>query len=201
MATLRVALTGGIATGKSFCLARFAGHGVPVIDADRLAHAALAPGTPGHAAAVARFGPQLVTAAGLIDRPALGRLVFDDASARRELEAIIHPVVYRAIDQWFAGLGDAGAPLGLADIPLLYETGREIDFDRVIVAACPPALQVERVMARSGLTRAEASQRIAAQLPIEAKAARADFVIDTSGSPEETDIQIRSVLEELRIVN
>ena len=198
MATIRVALTGGIATGKSFCLARFADRGVPVINADTLAHEAIASGTPGHASVVARFGAEVVAADGTIDRRALARIMFDDVKARRDLEALIHPVVYRAIDRWFAGLGDAGAALGLAEIPLLYETGREIDFDRVIVAACPQAMQIERLMARSALSAAEAAQRIAAQLPIDEKAARADFVIDTSGSIEETENQISAVFEELR---
>ena len=198
MPTLRVALTGGIATGKSFCLARFADRGVPVIDADRLAHAAIEPGTPGHAAVAARFGAPLVTAGGAIDRAALAKIVFGDTKARRDLEAIIHPGVYRAIDQWFASLGDAGEPIGIADIPLLYETGREIDFDAVIVAACPVPMQIERLMRRSGLSKAEAAERIGAQLPIEVKSAQADYVIDTSGSVEETDAQVRDVLGELR---
>ncbi|MDQ3069763.1 MAG: dephospho-CoA kinase [Acidobacteriota bacterium] len=199
MPTLRVALTGGIATGKSFCLAQFARRDVPVIDADRLAHAAVAPGSPGHAAVIARFGEGVVTPDGAIDRPALGRIVFGDARARRELEAIIHPAVHRAIDAWFAELGDAGAPLGIADIPLLYETGRDIEFDHVIVAACPVAMQIERLMARSGLTRADAKLRVAAQLPITVKTGRAGFVIDTSGSFAETETQVSRVLAELRI--
>ncbi|HEX6323811.1 MAG TPA: dephospho-CoA kinase [Vicinamibacterales bacterium] len=199
MATLRVALTGGIATGKSHCLQLFAAAGVPTIDADRLAHDAIAPGTPGHAAIVARFGPGVVTADGAIDRPALARIVFADATARRDLEAIVHPRVYRAIGDWFGALGDRGEPLGIADIPLLYETGRDIDYDTVIVASCPPAMQIERLMQRSGLSRAEAEARLAAQLPIDAKAAKADHVIDTSGTLEETDAQVRRILRELRI--
>ncbi len=198
MATLRVALTGGIATGKSFCLGRMAAAGVPVIDADRLAHDTIAPGTPGHDAVIARFGAHLAGAGGQIDRAALGRVVFDDARARRELEAIIHPAVYRAIAQWFASLGDRGEPLGVADIPLLYETGRDIDFDAVIVASCPVTMQVERLMRRNALSREEAIRRVAAQLPIDAKAARAGYVIDTSGSFEETETQISRVLDELR---
>ncbi|MEX2271032.1 MAG: dephospho-CoA kinase [Vicinamibacterales bacterium] len=196
--TKRVALTGGIATGKSHCLTLFAAAGVPTLDADRLAHAALEPGAAGHAAVVARFGSDLVTPAGAIDRHALAKLVFEDARARRDLEAIIHPGVYRAIDQWFASLGDAAAPLGIADIPLLYETGREIDFDQVIVAACPVSMQIERLMKRNNLSRAEAAQRIAAQLPIDAKAEKADYIIDTSGSLDETENQVRNLLAELR---
>lgn len=198
MTTLRVALTGGIATGKSFCLAEMAAAGVPTIDADRLAHDAIAPGTPGFDAVVLRFGRGVVGASGAIDRPALGRLVFGDARARRDLEAIIHPGVYRAVERWFAELGDRNERLGVADIPLLYETGREIDFDVVIVASCPPEMQVERLMARNALSRDEAAQRMAAQMPIGEKAERADHVIDTSGSFDETRNQIRRLLEELR---
>jgi dephospho-CoA kinase len=196
--TLRVALTGGIATGKSFCLAEMAAAGVPTIDADRLAHDAIAPGTPGFDAVVLRFGRGVVGVAGAVDRPTLGRLVFGDARARRDLEAIIHPGVYRAVERWFAELGDRSEPLGIADIPLLYETGREIDFDVVIVAACPPEMQLARLMARNGLTRDEAAQRMAAQMPIGEKTERADHVIDTSGSFDETRNQVRRVIEELR---
>ncbi|HUF25100.1 MAG TPA: dephospho-CoA kinase [Vicinamibacterales bacterium] len=198
MATLRVALTGGIATGKSHCLQLFTAAGVPTIDADRLAHEAIAPGTPGHAAVVERFGRQIVTEGGAIDRPALAAIVFGDAAARRDLEAIVHPRVYRGIGDWFGALGDRGEPLGIADIPLLYETGRDIDYDTVIVASCPPAMQIARLMQRSGLSRAEAEARLAAQLPIDAKAAKADHVIDTSGTLEETENQVRSLLEALR---
>ena len=198
MPTKRVALTGGIATGKSFCLARFAALGVPTIDADQLAHAAIAPGTSGHEAVVDRFGGSVVSDTGAIDRPALARIVFEDAKARRDLEAIVHPRVYRAISEWFAELGDRREPLGIADIPLLFETGREIDYDAVIVTSCPREMQIERLMRRSGFSRAEAEQRVAAQLPIEDKAAKADHMIDTSGTFEETETQVSRVLEALR---
>src|SRR5690606_2997560 len=98
-------------------------------------------------------------------RPALGRLVFADASARRELEAIVHPDVYQAIEQWFVELAITGASTrGIADIPLLYETGQADRFDVVIVAACPASLQLERLMARDGLARDDALQRIGAQI-------------------------------------
>ena len=198
MTTLRAALTGGIATGKSFCLAEFAAAGVPVIDADRLERDVVAPGTPGLKAVAARFGAGAIGADGAIDRPVLARLIFGDARARRDLEAIIHPGVYRAIDRWYAELGDQGEPLGIADIPLLYETGREIDFDTVIVASCPPEMQVERLVARNGLTPEEARLRLAAQMPIGEKTERADHVIDTSGGFDETAAQVRTVLLSLR---
>ena len=191
---LRVALTGGIATGKSYCLARFAERGVPTIDADVLAHRALAPGTPGHGAVVSRFGPGVLQPNGEIDRKRLGQVVFTDAAARRNLEAVTHPVVYQAIEEWFAAL-DQSVRLAIADIPLLYESGHDRDFDRVIVAACPPAIQLERLVARGGLTEAEAKQRLAAQMPIEEKTARADYIIDTSRERADTDRQVGDVYE------
>lgn len=198
MPTKRVALTGGIATGKSFCLSRFAAMGVPTIDADQLAHQSIAPGTAGHDAVVERFGGDVVGDAGVVDRSALARIVFQDAKARRDLEAIVHPRVYRAISQWFADLGDRREPLGIADIPLLFETGREIDYDAVVVTSCPRDMQIERLMQRSALSRTEAEQRVAAQLPIEEKAARSDYVIDTSGTFEETERQVATTLAELK---
>jgi dephospho-CoA kinase len=193
----RVALTGGIATGKSHCLRRFASLGVPVIDADVLARDAVAPGTPGLASVVRRFGPQVLGLDGMLDREALARIVFADAGARRDLEAIVHPVVYAAIQDWFSHL-DSQTPFGIADIPLLYETGHAGDFDRVIVAACDVETQLQRVMARDGLTKAEAERRLAAQMPISEKRRKADYVVDTSGEPSETDRRVLEVWERLR---
>jgi dephospho-CoA kinase len=194
---LRVALTGGIATGKSQCADRFRGLGVPVIDADVLAHAAVAPGTPGLTAVAARFGPAVILPSGALDRPALGQLIFADPTARLDLEAIIHPLVYKEIAQWFAEpkpIPQVG--FRLADIPLLYETGRASDFDRVIVAVCPTEMQLARLAAR-GFSDDEARQRIASQLPLAEKVRMADFVIDTSGSFEQTDQQVTDVWERL----
>lgn len=189
---LRVALTGGIATGKSYCLARFADAGAPTIDADGLARQAIAPGTTGFTQVVSRFGNSIVKPDGSLDRNALGDLVFADSDARRALEAIIHPVVYATISRWFEGLAKAGRfQAAVADIPLLFETGRERDFDAVVVARCPPAMQRTRLMERNGLSAADADRRIASQLPIDEKARRGDFVIDTSGSFDETDRQVR----------
>jgi dephospho-CoA kinase len=187
-------MTGGIATGKSHCLARFAALGAPVIDADQLARDVVQPGSPLLSAISALFGAQVIDAAGRLDRQAVAKIVFADAVARRDLEAVIHPQVYAAIERWFA---DLTAPFGIADIPLLFETNRSADFDAVIVVACSPALQVERLRQR-GLSEAEARQRLASQLPIDDKVARADFVIDTASSVEETNRQVVEVWERLR---
>ena len=192
----RVALTGGIATGKSHCLAHFAHLGVPVVDADELARAAVSPGSAALTAIASRFGSSLIQPDGELDRKALGHIVFPDPDARKDLEAIIHPFVYRAINDWFASL-ESSAGFGLADIPLLYETGHERDFDRVVVAACSEEQQVERLRGR-GLTQNEARQRIASQSPLAGKVARADYVINTSRSVEETNQRIEEVWKNLK---
>jgi dephospho-CoA kinase len=192
----RIGLTGGIATGKSHVRAQFERLGVPTVDADVLAREAVAPGTPGLAAVVARFGNRVLAADGSLDRKALGAIVFADAEARRDLEAIVHPRVRLATNAWFDAL-PAATPFAIADIPLLYETGRDADFDRVIVVSCDPETQLRRVMERDGLSDAEARARIAAQLPIQAKSARADFVIRTDGSKDETDAQVGRIWTEL----
>jgi dephospho-CoA kinase len=193
---LRVALTGGIATGKSYCLGRFAAHGVPTIDADVLAREAVAPGSPGLRAVADRFGPGILTADGALDRPALGRIVFRDPRARAALEAIIHPEVYRRIRAWFAGLPPAGR-LAMADIPLLFETGQEHEFDAVVVTACEPAEQLRRMVARDRLSTAEARERLASQLPIDEKIKRATHVIHTDRGFADTDAQVRDVYSAL----
>src|SRR6476661_1546865 len=161
----RVALTGGIATGKSHVLARIDAHGIPTIDADRLARQAIAPGTDGERRVVQRFGDTILARDRTIDRGALGRIVFADPQAREDLEAIVHPFVYEAIERWFAAL-PAGTAAGVADIPLLFETGREADFDLVIVTACSPDEQLRRLVARDGLAKADALARIATQRSI-----------------------------------
>jgi dephospho-CoA kinase len=194
---IRVALTGGIATGKSYVADRLRKAGVPVVDADVLAREAVAAGTPGLAAVSKRFGRDVLTASGELDRARLGEVVFSDASARRDLEAIVHPIVRARMGEFFDHL-PAGTRVAVADIPLLYETGRERAFDKVIVAACTPATQIERIMARDRLSREAAQQRLAAQMPIDEKVKRADYVIRTDGTHAETDAQVERVLESLR---
>jgi dephospho-CoA kinase len=193
----RIGLTGGIATGKSYVVRRLRAAGVPVVDADVLAHEAIARGTPGLQAVVERFGNGVLTPDGDVDRARLGQIVFSDEAARRDLENIIHPVVRRGIAAFFDAL-PADTALAVADIPLLYETHRERHFNKIIVVACAPATQIERIMARDGLSREDAERRLAAQLPIEEKLRRADFVIRTDGTHEETDAQVTRLLDALR---
>lgn len=194
----RIALTGGIATGKSVCLHRFAQLGAATLDADIVARDVVAPGTAGLAAIATRFGPEMLLPDGSLNRTALGRLVFADAEARLDLEHIVHPAVFEVIERWLRDqarhASDAGAPhVAIADIPLLYEAGQADRFDRVIVAACPPPQQIGRLMARDGITEDDARRRLAAQWPIDRKRALADFVIDTSGTIEETTADVDRV--------
>lgn len=195
---LKVALTGGIATGKSYVRQRLAARSVPTVDADTLARRVVEPGTAGLSAITARFGRGVLGSDGQLDRKALSAIVFGNAAARADLEAIVHPAVYTAIDAWFAGQARAGTPFAVADIPLVYETGRAGDFDAVIVAACHPERQRERLIARDGLTAPEAAERLAAQWPIERKVDLADFVVRTDGTFADTDAQVDAALNWLR---
>jgi dephospho-CoA kinase len=195
----KIGLTGGIATGKSYVLDRFRQHGVPCLDADELAHGVTAAGTEATAAIAERFGTEILAADGSVDRKKLGPIVFADPIARRELEAIVHPGIYRAIAagiRAFELMGDGA--FAVVDVPLLFETGAENTFDKVIVTACAPETQLARLVAR-GLSEDAARQRLAAQWPTERKTARADFVITTDGSFAETDEQVARVMEKLRI--
>jgi len=194
---LKIALTGGIATGKSYALDWFRARGVPCLDADVLAHGVEAAGTEATTAIAARFGAGVLAPDGSVDRRTLAPIVFADAAARRDLEAIVHPAVYRAIA---AGLRAfelvGGAPFAVVDVPLLYETGHERDFDRVIATVCSPAMQLARLVAR-GTSEDDARRRLAAQWPAEEKARRADVVVHTDGSFDETNRQLELVYEKL----
>lgn len=191
---MKVALTGGIATGKSYVLARLKERDVATIDADDIVHDAFGAGSAVTNAIAAQFGSAFLKADGSVHRTLLGARVFSDAETRRQIEAIVHPVVYRTIQRWFDTLD---RPLGVASIPLLHETRREKDFDFVVVTVCPPELQLRRLLERDRMTEEEARQRIAAQLPAEEKAARGDFVIRTDGSMLATDRQVDELLAKL----
>ena len=194
---LKVGLTGGIATGKSHVLDAFRRRGVPCLDADSLAHGVTAAGTEATAAIAARFGDSILAADGAVDRAKLGPIVFADASARRELEAIVHPAVYRSIAAGLRAFELVGSDrFAVVDVPLLYETGAETHFDRVIVTACAPETQLARLRER-GMTDDAARQRLAAQWPTAQKTARADFVVNTDGTFEETDRQVDRIYQSL----
>ena len=192
---MRVGLTGGVASGKSTVSALLAELGAVVIDADLLAREVVARGTPGLAAVVAAFGPELLTPEGDLDRPAMGAVVFNDEARRRTLEGIVHPLVFERIVAL-----EQDAPEGAVvvhDIPLLAESGRADTFDAVIVVDVPGSLQVERMLRERGWTRADAESRIAAQATREDRLAVATHVIDNSGTLEELRARVEEVYAEL----
>lgn len=195
---LRIALTGGIATGKSHVARLLAQAGLPLIDADVLARQALAVGMPALVAVRTRFGEGVMAPDGTLDRAKLADVVFRDASARKALEGMIHPGVIQSILTFFEQTCSPERPMAVADIPLLYESGFEHAFDRVVVVACPREMQVTRVMSRDNTSKEAAERRIAAQLPIEEKVRRAHYVIRTDGTFEDTDRQVAETLEKLR---
>jgi dephospho-CoA kinase len=177
----KVALTGGIGSGKSSASALFAALGVPIIDADVISHALTAPGGEALPAIAEAFGAELITADGALDRAALRRIVFADPAARRRLEAILHP---RIRANMRADAEAAEGPYVILAIPLLLETGQTDLADRVLVIDLPRSQQIERVIARSGLDAAEVERIMASQVSRAERLAAADDIIDNSG-PEE----------------
>jgi len=181
---LRVGLTGNVAAGKSAVLDLFRQWGAAVVDADVLAREAVAPGTPGLAAVVARFGAGALGPDGTLDRAAMRRRILDDADARRALEAIIHPAVARLGAEREADARAAGAAIVVHDIPLLFEVLDPASFDAVVLVDAPPEVRRERLVRHRGLDAADAHRLIAAQQPSAPKRARATHVIDNAGSRE-----------------
>ncbi len=192
---MRVALTGGIASGKSSVAATLRDLGAVVIDADELAREVVASGTPGLEAVVQRFGPGVLTESGELDRPAVASIVFDDEDARRDLEGIIHPLVFEEARRL-----ELQAPQGslvVHDIPLLAEAGRVEEFDAVLVVDAPVELQVGRMVEQRGWTREEAESRIAAQATREQRREIATHVIDNDGTLEQLEARVRAIHAQL----
>jgi dephospho-CoA kinase len=190
-----VGLTGGVASGKSTVSAILAELGAVVIDADKLAREVVAPGTEGLRQVVEVFGPDILTADGELDRPALGAIVFADEDARRRLEAIVHPLVRQRGRELEAAAPDGA--LVVHDIPLLAETGQAEKFDAVIVVDAPVETQVERMLSERGWTRENAESRVAAQATREQRRAVATYVIDNTGTLEDLRDRVTEVFEEL----
>jgi len=192
---MRVVVTGGIGSGKSEVTRLFDELGAVVVDADVLAREVVAAGTPGLAEIVRTFGPDLVGPDGELDRPAMGRRVFADPTARTQLEAIIHPRVRQR-----GGEIEADAPedaVVVHDIPLLLETGQADRFDAVVVVDVPEELQVQRLAGR-GMDEEDARSRIRAQASREERLAVADYVIDNTGTREDLRPQVAEVFDDLR---
>lgn len=185
-----IGLTGGIATGKSTVARMLAGHGAIVIDADALAREVVRPGEPAFDQVVERFGIDIVLPDGTLDRARLGDSVFADSGARRDLERITHPRITEMLRERIAEALAGSAPLVVVDVPLLFENGREAMFEGVLLVYAPADVQVLRLRERNGLDDEAARQRLAAQMPIEEKRARATWVIDNSGSLDATGREV-----------
>jgi dephospho-CoA kinase len=192
---MHVGLTGGVASGKSTVAATLRELGAVVVDADVLAREVVEPGTPGLAAVVAEFGPEVLTSDGHLDRVRIGSIVFADADRRAALEAIIHPRVRERAAE-IAAAAPAGV-LVVHDIPLLVETGQEGHFDAVVVVDVPPDVQLERAIRDRGWSEDEARSRIAAQATRGARLAAATHVIDNSGTVEDLRQRVTEVFVEL----
>ncbi|HHX10643.1 MAG TPA: dephospho-CoA kinase [Firmicutes bacterium] len=195
-------LTGGIATGKSTVSRHLRRLGAYVIDADKVAHQVTMPGTPGYLKVVERFGGEVVTPEGALDRKALGRIVFGDREALSALNSIVHPLVIEethnmldGLDRCFAGRGARACVV--LDVPLLFEAGIDRICDEIWVVAVDLELQIKRLRERDGYSREEALSRIRSQMPLEEKTACADVVIDNSGSIEHTQRIVSSLWHEL----
>ena len=198
---LRVGLTGGLGSGKSFVGESLAALGCHLISADELGHQVLAPEGEAYADVVAEFGPEILDPDGSINRRKLAALVFDDAVRLERLSRLVHPPVIRREEELIRQF-QARDPDGitLVEAAILVETGSYRRFDRIILAVCGREQQIERAMRRDGLTRQEVLARLERQMPLEEKRKYAHFVIDTSGSKEETLLQVRRTYGSLRSI-
>ncbi len=196
---LLVALTGGIASGKSFVARRLAEHGAVIVDADHVARQVVEPGEPALAEIAETFGPSVIAADGSLDRSALGAIIFSDPEARQRLNAITHPAVLGRSHELFAAAGDADPKAVVVyDIPLLVEAGRSEEFDVIVVVHASTETRVARMVELRGMTREEALHRINSQATDTDRFAIADVVIDADGTPEHTEQQADALWENLR---
>ena len=195
---LRVGLTGGLASGKSFVGRALADLGCLLIQADQLGHQVLEPGGEAYDGVVKEFGPEILGADGRIDRPKLAAQVFHDSQRLAALNALVHPLVWaresRLMDEYAAA-----HPHGIAvvEAAILVETGSYRNYSKLIVAVCSEEQQIERAMSRDGMTREQVLDRLSRQMPLAEKIKYADYVIDTSGAKESTLAQTRDVYQAL----
>ena len=190
----RVALTGGIASGKSTVANLFAAHGVPLIDTDVIAREVVEPGQPALAAVAKTFGSDVLDPGGRLDRRRLREIIFSDATARASLEAILHPAIRAAMERQSVAATEAG-PYQVLVIPLLAEGGRRDHVDRVLVVDTPETVQVERLMARDAVTREQAEASLRAQAQRATRLGIADDVVTNTGQIEDLREQVAALHE------
>jgi dephospho-CoA kinase len=196
---VKVGLTGGYASGKSFVASELERLGCKVIRADALGHAVLEAGGEAYGPAVEAFGPGILTSTGAIDRKKLAAIVFETPASLEKLNGLVHPAVIRLEEEMLASF-QAQNPRGIAVIEaaILIEVGRHLVFDRLILTACDEETQIARGMKRDGITREQVLIRLARQLPLAEKKRHAHYVIDTSGPKHETIQQVREIFEDLK---
>ena len=192
-----IGLTGGIATGKSTTATLLRDRGIPVHDADAVVHRLMAADGDAVQPVIDRFGDSVLASDGSINRQVLGGIVFKNTTDRRQLEAIIHPLVTADRDDFLAESRSMGAPLVALDVPLLYETGGDAACDFVILCDADSATQRERGMARSGMTEQKWNAILASQMAMEDKRARADAVIETQYGLETARRQLDEILDQI----
>ncbi|MET9295948.1 dephospho-CoA kinase [Streptomyces sp. NPDC003077] len=193
---VKVGLTGGIGAGKSEVSRLLESYGAVIVDADKIAREVVEPGTPGLAAVVAEFGAEVLTPEGILDRPKLGGIVFNDAEKLKALNAIVHPLVRARSDELEAAAGPHAVVVN--DVPLLAENGLAPLYDLVVVVDAAPETQLDRLVRLRGMTEEDARARMAAQASREKRLAVADLVIDNDGPLEALEPQVRAVWERLR---
>ncbi|MGH9719875.1 MAG: dephospho-CoA kinase [Bryobacteraceae bacterium] len=196
---LKVGLTGGIGTGKSFVAAALAELGCHVIEADALGHQVLEPSGEAYQAVVAAFGRGVLNADETIDRKKLGRQVFGNVERLALLNSLVHPAVFRRQDELMRSYGTLD-PGGIVVVvaAIMIEAGSFRRYDRLVVAVCDPETQIQRAMKRDGASREEVLARMQSQMPLDEKRKYADYVIDTSGTKEETIELVKPVYQSLR---
>lgn len=184
---LRVGLTGGLATGKSLVGDALVNLGCHLLQADQVGHAVLAPDGEAYAAVIAQFGAGIVDPDGVINRKRLAEIVFGDPAQLTRLNALVHPAVFARQEAWFAEIA-AREPKAVAivEAAIMVETGSFRRYDRIILTVCREEQQIARAMARDGLTEVQVRERIARQLPESEKRKKANYVIDTSGTLDQT---------------
>lgn len=196
---LRIGLTGGYATGKSFVGECFVRLGCHLLKADELGHEVLQPGGEAFQPAVDAFGPEILGEDGRIMRRKLASLVFADPERLKLLNSFVHPAVIRREEKWFEALSRQDpASIGIVEAAILIETGSYRRFDRIVLVVCAPEQQVERAMRRDELSREDVEARLARQMPLDEKRAFAHWVIDTSGEKSATESQVRALHDTLR---
>jgi dephospho-CoA kinase len=189
---MNIGLTGGIACGKTTVAVMLVKHGAILIDADQLAREVVMPGRPALKLIKERFGPKVILSDGSLHRKALGEIIFNEPTARKELDAITHPLIRQAMwDQMHKAEETFPETLVVVDVPLLYESGLQDHFQKVMVVYVSEKVQMERLMERDGLSYDAAILRLQAQMPIEQKKLLANIVIDNSGDLTQTEHQIQ----------